>query len=84
MPFLARETACPFLEFCQHGRRCLSASPAPVSLQRQARHCLTSSHRSCRYYRDARHYPPVPPAEAAFYTTGLVVILILFVMIGIS
>lgn len=84
MPFLVRETACPYLEFCRHGRRCLSATPSPVSLQRQAKHCLTPAHRTCRYYRDARNYRQVPPAEAAFYTTGVVVILILFLMIGIS
>lgn len=84
LPFLMRETACPFLECRQQGRRCLSTKHSVVSMQRQARHCLTPAHRSCRSYRDARKYRQVPPAEAAFYTTGVFVILVLFLMVGIS
>ena len=75
MPFLGRETACPYLECRPNGRRCLSAQPAPVSLERQVRHCLSESHRQCKYYRKARGLPTIPPNQAAVYTVAIVVLL---------
>ena len=77
MPFMGRETACPYLECRSTNRRCLSADPAPVSLERQVRHCFSESHRQCRYYRKARGLPAVPPNQAAFYTAAAVLLLVI-------
>lgn len=76
MPFMGRVTACPYLECRSSNRRCLSADPAPISLERQARHCFSESHRQCRYYRKARGLPSVPPNQAAFYTAAAVLLLV--------
>lgn len=77
MPFMGRETACPYLECRSANRRCLSADPAPVSLERQVRHCFNEGHRQCRYYRKARGLPAVPPNQAAFYTAAAVLLLVI-------
>ncbi len=77
MPFMGRKTACPYLECRPANRRCLSAEPAPVSLERQVRHCFSQSHRQCRYYRKARGLPTVPPNQAAFYTAAAVLLLVI-------
>ena len=76
MPFMGRVTACPYLEYRSANRRCLSADPAPISLERQVRHCFSESHRQCRYYRKARGLPSVPPNQAAFYTAAAVLLLV--------
>ena len=83
MPFVARETACPYLECRSANRRCLSAQPAPISLERQVRYCFGPQHRQCRYYRKARGLPAVPPTQAAFYTAAAVTIVILIVLTGL-
>lgn len=80
MPFIGRETACPYLECRSSNRRCLSADPAPVSLERQVRHCFNEGHRQCRYYRKARGLPAVPPNHAAFYTAAAVLLLVIVVV----
>lgn len=77
MPFLGRESACPYLECRSSGRRCLSADPATVSLERQVRHCLSDDHRQCKYYRKARGLPAVPPNHAAMFTVAAVVLLVI-------
>lgn len=77
MPFLGRESACPYLECRSSGRRCLSADPAQVSLERQVRHCLSADHRQCKYYRKARGLPAVPPNHAAMFTVAAVVLLVI-------
>jgi hypothetical protein len=84
MPFMGRESACPYLEFRSSNRRCLSADPAPVSLRRQAQHCFGPDHRMCSYYRQARGLPAVPPTQAAFYTAAAVTLAMLLVMAGIG
>jgi hypothetical protein len=84
MPFMGRESACPYLEFRSNNRRCLSADPAPVSLRRQAQHCFGPDHRTCSYYRQARGLPAVPPTQAAFYTAAAVVLAMLLVMAGMG
>lgn len=84
MPFMARTTACPYLECRSSNRRCLSADPAPISLERQVRHCLGKDHRSCKYYRKARGLPAVPPGQAAFYTAAVVVIVMLVFVAGLG
>jgi hypothetical protein len=83
MPFLGRVSACPYLECRPANRRCLSADPAPVSLERQVRHCLSEGHRTCKYYRQARGLPAIAPTQAAFYTAAAVTILILIVLAGL-
>lgn len=81
-PFMARTTACPFLECRSTSRRCLSAYPAPVSLERQVRYCLKTDHRTCKYYRKARGLAAVPPTQAAFYTGAFVSLVLLALMLG--
>lgn len=83
MPFMGRTTACPYLECASSNRRCLSAMPAPVSIQRQAKYCMRADHRSCTYYRKARGMAAVPPTQAAFYTAALVTVLLLLFLTGI-
>lgn len=77
MPFMGRVTACPYLECRSSNRRCLSSDPAPISLERQVRHCFSEHHRQCRYYRKARGLPRVPPNQAAFYTAAAVLLLVI-------
>lgn len=84
MPFMARTTACPYLECRQSNRRCLSADPAPVSLERQVRHCFSQDHRTCKYYRKARGLPAVPPTHAAFYTAAAVTVILFLYLAGLS
>ncbi len=81
MPFVGRVTACPYLECRSSNRRCLSADPAPVSLERQVRHCFSEDHRQCHYYRKARGLRSVPPDQAAFYTAAAV---LLFVIVALA
>lgn len=82
--FASCPSACPYLEYRSSNRRCLSAEPAPVSLERQVRYCLTSDHRQCKYYRKARGLYPVPPTQAAFYTAAAVTLVILIVLAGVN
>lgn len=79
-----RQTACPFLEYRASNRRCLSATPSPVSIERQVRFCLTSEHQQCKYYRKAQGLPAVPPTQAAFYTAAAVMVVILIVLAGLN
>lgn len=84
MPFLSRTSACPYLECRSSNRRCLSASPAPISLQRQVRYCLNTGHRSCKYYRKSRGLAAIPPTQAAFYTAAAVTAMILIALAGLG